>query len=348
MNKQSILSSVFIIVFILVFSWLQGHEFFDYSNDGQSYRQDIIENTGKLSEFSLEKIAEIPDAQFYYTPYASWHDDIVDYIDSADARVYVEVYLLTETRIKEALVRAHKRGIDVKVVLEKNPYKAYNINNSHFSYLEDAGVDIVWSNPKNYSLNHTKIMLIDDFAIISTGNFSYSTFSKNRDLFITTSQADIIAWLEQVFWADFNGEKISYYHDNIVISPNDSRTKFEVLFEEATKSIDLYFQYISDDKLRDLLIKRAGEWINIRLIVSENSYKDDSAELTILENQWIQVSYLDSEVMHSKAILIDKQYLFIWSVNFSLYSLDANREIGLVFQNEDVVRRFVQLFEKDF
>ncbi len=348
MNKNNIISSVFVIIFILVFSWLQSHEFFDYSSQTSTYREDIQVNDQKLSEFSLEKIAEIPDAQFYYTPYSKLHDNIIGYINEAEARVYVEVYLLTETRIKEALVRASKRWIDVKVILEKNPYKAYNINNKHFKYLQDNWVNVVWSNPKNYSLNHAKFMLLDNLAIVSTGNFSYSTFTKNRDLFITTKQRDIVEKLENIFDADFRWQQVSVYHDNMIISPSDSRTKFRVLFEWATESIDLYFQYIADDNLQDLLIKKAQQWIKIRLIVSQNSYEDDSAQLTILENAWIQIGYLDKQKMHSKAILIDNKYLFIWSINFSSYSLDANREIGLVFQNKDVIKKFVQLFEKDF
>ena len=63
----------------------------------------------------------------------------------------------------------------------------------------------------------------------------------------------------------------------------------EILFEQATESIDLYFQYISDDNLRDLLIEKEQQGIDIRLIVSENTYDDDSSELAILENQGIEV-----------------------------------------------------------
>gem|GEM_PF-6609887 len=44
-----------------------------------------------------------------------------------------------------------------------------------------------------------------------------------------------------------------------MISPTDSREKFRILFEEAKESIDLYFQYIQDDALRDVLLSRAQE-----------------------------------------------------------------------------------------
>jgi hypothetical protein len=52
--------------------------------------------------------------------------------------------------------------------LEKNPYKATNINNKHFNLLNKNGVDIVWSNSDNFSLNHSKFFIIDDEVILST------------------------------------------------------------------------------------------------------------------------------------------------------------------------------------
>ncbi len=138
------------------------------------------------------------------------------------------------------------------------------------------------------------------------------------------------------------------YHDNFVISPTDAREKFRILFEWANESLWLYFQYISDDTLRDVLIEKARAGLDIRLIVSERSYDEDVTELDVLRDAGIEIQYLEKQKMHSKAILVDEEYLFIWSVNFSSYSLDKNREIWLVFKNEKVVQKFVQLFEKDF
>jgi phosphatidylserine/phosphatidylglycerophosphate/cardiolipin synthase-like enzyme len=52
--------------------------------------------------------------------------------------------------------------------------------------------------------------------------------------------------------------------------------------------------------------------------------------------------------MHSKAILIDNKYLFIWSINFSKYSLDKNREIWILLKNWDIISKFKSLFAIDF
>jgi phosphatidylserine/phosphatidylglycerophosphate/cardiolipin synthase-like enzyme len=52
--------------------------------------------------------------------------------------------------------------------------------------------------------------------------------------------------------------------------------------------------------------------------------------------------------MHSKAILIDETYLFLGSINFSEYSLDKNKEVGLIMKKENVVKKFRKIFEQDW
>ena len=110
----------------------------------------------------------------------------------------------------------------------------------------------------------------------------------------------------------------------------------------------MYFQYLSDEKLENLLIKKALEWIKIRIVVSKDFYLERKDKIKKLEEKGIKIKYLKSVKMHSKAILIDDKYLFIWSVNFSRYSLDKNREIWVLLKNLDIISKFQNLFAIDF
>jgi phosphatidylserine/phosphatidylglycerophosphate/cardiolipin synthase-like enzyme len=38
-------------------------------------------------------------------------------------------------RLPDAIIRAHKRGVNIKILLEKNPYKTPTINNKIFNML---------------------------------------------------------------------------------------------------------------------------------------------------------------------------------------------------------------------
>jgi hypothetical protein len=45
---------------------------------------------------------------------------------------------------------------------------APNLNKKAFEEAQQAGIAIVWSNPKNYTFNHAKYLLVDDELILST------------------------------------------------------------------------------------------------------------------------------------------------------------------------------------
>lgn len=341
-------SIIFVVLFIVIFSVFNKDEFIkNYEQKVWKIgnNQDISKN---INEFWLEDISEINNANFFYTPNKSLLDKIVWEINNAQNRVYVEVYMFTETRIRDALVKAYNRGVDVKVVLEKNPYMANRINIKHYDFLKKAWIDIVWSNSNLYALNHAKFMIIDNEIILSTWNFTYSTFVFNRDLFLFFSDEKILKYFEKLFIWDYSGKEVFVFYTNLVLSPSYSRDKFEKLFIWAKSSLDLYFQYLSDSRLENLLIEKAKEWVKIRIVVSENFYNDEKAKIKFLEKHRIEIKMLDKYTMHSKAILVDKKYLFIWSVNFSSYSLDENRETGLLFTNWNIINQFIELFNTDF
>jgi hypothetical protein len=62
-----------------------------------------------IENFSLGNIRYLENIEFYYTPYKGLLDKIVNKIDNSKSMVYLEVYMLTETRIKQSLINASKR-----------------------------------------------------------------------------------------------------------------------------------------------------------------------------------------------------------------------------------------------
>jgi len=100
---------LFMILFIIVFSIFNREEFIqNYENKTEEiYIQNSLETS--ISNFKLENLKDIKNLEFYYTPYTNLLDKITNKIKSAKSRVYVEVYMLTEKRIKRALVEAEER-----------------------------------------------------------------------------------------------------------------------------------------------------------------------------------------------------------------------------------------------
>ncbi len=340
------ITTIFFIIFIILFSLFNYEEYSEFHQTKSEIENKNIELNANLEKFELEDIREINDLEFYYTPNKELLTRIVELINNAENEIFLEVYMLTEKRIQESLIKAHNRWIELKIILEKDPYMAYSINDKAYNKLQKAWIDIIWSSKSNYSFNHSKILIIDDLSIISTGNFSYSTFTKNRDFFIFTEDLNTKNKLKENFYNDYNSTKINIFDNNLIFSPNSSRIKFEKLFDEAERDIKMYFQYLKDDELVNKLINIKKEKnISIEIIIPNTATEDEN---TIkLKNAWINILVLPKYKMHAKAILVDEKYLFIWSINFSTYSIDRNREIWILIKNKNIIDEFLAIFSQD-
>lgn len=226
----------FLLVFLLSSCTNEYWQFHEQKKKLIEQRQSVEQN---LTTFSVEKI-EPRDMEILATPDKKVLDRIISMIDQSKNQVFVEVYILTEKRIIGALQDAKKRGVDVRVVLEKNVFGATNINSKAFKVLQSAGVAVTYDNSKLYNFVHTKLLIIDDISIITTGNLSYSSFTTNREFYVINRDPTDLQVLQNIFLADFRGHEISESTNNLVISPMNSRKKIETLLQSAKKDIFLY------------------------------------------------------------------------------------------------------------
>ncbi|MDA7494845.1 phospholipase D-like domain-containing protein [Candidatus Gracilibacteria bacterium] len=346
-NSAKYFSILFGIIFIIILSFFHGSEYIEFHEEKKSALKHNLEINSQLEAFTLQGIQNIDDIEIYQTPDIGLLDQIVSEINNAKNRVYLETYILTETRIQQALIDSYKKGIDIQVVLEKNPYKAYNINNKSFNNLTSHGVPVFWSDSDDYSFNHAKFSIIDENVYISTGNYSYSTFKYNRDYFLKTSDSDILSNMLEIFIHDASGNKYQIYHPNIILSPFNSRFIFKTFFESAQESIFMYFQYFKDEELVETLISKENDGIHVTAVIPESALDNNKDVLEKMSNAGIEFHIMQKNKMHSKMILTDKQYLYIGSINFSSYSLDQNREVGLLIKNPTIINKIINYYQED-
>ncbi|MGE4444481.1 MAG: phosphatidylserine/phosphatidylglycerophosphate/cardiolipin synthase family protein [Candidatus Altimarinota bacterium] len=332
-------------MFLFLFLFSCQNEYVEF-HENKKNEQEI---TNITQDFSFENIEYLSGVTLKNTPDLKLLDELVSKIDSSKNKVYLEVYIFTEKRIRKALIDAHKRGVDVKVILEKNVYKAPSLNTQAFKELEKAGISIVYSNPENYSLNHSKMMIVDDEVILSTGNYSYSTFRYNREFFVFIKNEGLQKTFGEIFQNDFDGVKKNIYHNNLILSPFSSRIKLEYLLKNAKKSIKIYAHNFSDNSVMDILLQKQKENIEVKMIFPDfKKVSSNQDEVEKLQQNNISINIVDKPEIHAKSILIDDEYLYIGSVNFSSYSIDKNREIGILLKNSEIITQFLDIFEDDF
>ncbi len=111
----------------------------------------------------------------YFTPPANAAAAIVKAIDASDREVLVQAYGFTHNGIAQALVRAHQRGVKVRVLLDQ---KSQTTNRYVIGVLTDA--DMAVRQDGQHAIAHNKVMLIDQ-AVVITGSFNFTNSAETRN-----------------------------------------------------------------------------------------------------------------------------------------------------------------------
>jgi phosphatidylserine/phosphatidylglycerophosphate/cardiolipin synthase-like enzyme len=108
---------------------------------------------------------------------------VVKVIDSAHRELRVLAYSFTSVPVVDALLRAKKRGVDVRVVADEKS----NVAEDHsgkaraaFSALVNAGVDV--RTIRAYPIHHDKVICVDAETVeLGSYNFSAAAAHKNSE-----------------------------------------------------------------------------------------------------------------------------------------------------------------------
>jgi len=102
-------------------------------------------------------------------------EQITSAIAGAHKSILVQAYGLTSAPIAKALVEAHRRGVDVRVILDKsNVREGY----SAATFLQNMGISPLIDS--KHAIAHNKVMVLDDHEVI-TGSFNFTKAAEQRN-----------------------------------------------------------------------------------------------------------------------------------------------------------------------
>jgi phosphatidylserine/phosphatidylglycerophosphate/cardiolipin synthase-like enzyme len=117
----------------------------------------------------------------------------------ATRRALAEIYTLTDPLVIDELVFAHRRGVDVRVVLD--PSQAYNLH--AYAVLVAGGVPARWYPLPRGALLHAKIGLFDGELVLGSANWTRSGLDVNHELDIETSDPAAVSAYAARFETDW-------------------------------------------------------------------------------------------------------------------------------------------------
>lgn len=145
----------------------------------------------------------IPQNNVLFLPDDAYYGNITWYLDQANRSVYVVMYVVKYDAsqyndpvnvILRKLVDLHKRGVDVKVVVDdetKNSYPA-TIN-----YLVGNGVPVRLDESQGRT-THCKVVVIDDqYVFIGSHNWTESALKYNHETTLLVNSSELASQVEK-------------------------------------------------------------------------------------------------------------------------------------------------------
>jgi phosphatidylserine/phosphatidylglycerophosphate/cardiolipin synthase-like enzyme len=123
-----------------------------------------------------EPQASIPQGvSVYFSPAGGATEAVVHALNQVTNMVLVQAYSFTSAPIAEALVKAHRRNVQVRVILDKSQRTE---KYSEADFLHNQGVPTLID--PEHAIAHNKIMILDDYVVL-TGSFNFTKAAEEKN-----------------------------------------------------------------------------------------------------------------------------------------------------------------------
>ncbi|CAN5752736.1 hypothetical protein BH24CHL4_BH24CHL4_16000 [soil metagenome] len=272
----------------------------------------------------------------------------IDELEAANESILLYIYLLSDEEAIGALLRAHYRGVEVRVMLDPTPYGGAGTELEVYRQLTSAGIDVRWTSGA-FRFAHVKMLIVDRQAVLIMNlNWTEAAFSSNREFAVVTNDFDRVAQAMAIFENDWHGVPITPAGP-LVVSPETSRADLLGFIATAERTIDIYAEVMTDPEGMDAVTEAESRGVRVRLGMSQAA--DESLwheEPGFLVRQGIHVRIMNRIYIHAKALIVDGDTAWIGSQNYTANSLDNNREVGTFVNDPGSLARIIAAFESDF
>ncbi len=279
-------------------------------------------------------------------------------IDSAKLSVDVAVYSLSLNSIRDALIRAHDRGVQVRMVMESD-----NLDRSDPQKLKDAGIPILGD--RREGLMHDKFVVIDN-SEVWTGSMNFTdsgAYADNNNMIRIRSvkmAENFTREFEEMFIDDKFGDNIVSQTPNprvtidgtpidVYFSPDDNvQSSFIDLVNNAEESIYFLAFSFTADPIGEAVMTRARDGVTVAGVMdAEQVNSNVGTEFDPFLQAGLSVfrDAIEGQ-MHHKVMIIDESIVLLGSYNFTNSAETRNDENLLVVYNKDIAAQFIAEFQR--
>lgn len=308
-----------------------------------------------------------------YTHSEKAFDAMLEAVKHAEQSIYWESYIFNND-----LLLTHdffsifkgKAKAGVKVVFIMDGLGSYGILRKEIDDLKASGVEVYFFSSW-WRRTHRKLLIIDDRTAFLGGVNVGHAYRKWLDLHLQTSDSALLPVMIHSFaksYAMCGGKdatvlaerntrktmretKLKFFEHWPIFGKLKLRELYEERIEAAVKSITIVTPYfIPHTWLRKALLAAVQRGVAVSVIVPErtdpsigdipNHYNAD-----LLTPCGVHF-FMQNQMNHAKALLVDDKEGMIGSQNIDAFSFDFNQEAGVFFTKKDMVKDLKKIIAK--
>jgi phosphatidylserine/phosphatidylglycerophosphate/cardiolipin synthase-like enzyme len=280
---------------------------------------------------------------------------LLDAIDGARSSLRVKMFVMSHPDLIDALIAAHGRGVDVKVMLNAARRSGELENDETRAKLVAAGVAVNDSNPA-FDLTHEKSMVVDDAtAFVMSLNWEVRNVTGTRDYAIATTHRHEVHEVVSCFDADWTRSEFDAGEAaHLIWCNNNGRERFARFIDAAKHSLWLQNERYQDAVMIERVVRAITRGVKVRILARppHTLKKDKLIEgvggLRIMQDVGAKVHRLKGLRLHAKMMLADDARAIVGSINLAPGSFDGRRELAIEVDDDHVVKRLRKVAERDW
>ncbi len=291
-------------------------------------------------------------------------------IDGVQATLDIAAFEMNNRPITDAIIRAHRRGVRVRMVVDNehgitvNAQNREDFEDTTLWEILDAGVPIV--DDDRSGLMHNKFMILDS-TVVWTGSWNYTingSYRNNNNALVLRSRRAVESYQGEFdeMWANGEGgqfgstspggNSVSYTQDGVsvqILFAAEDDVEGEIIrrIQGATSQIRIMSFALTLDNIGDALLERMDAGVAVSGVF-------DSAQATtrFAEGPRLLCAGADIRIdgnpykLHHKVIIIDNHTVITGSFNFSSNASTSNDENVIIITDPTLAAQYIAEFDR--
>lgn len=271
---------------------------------------------------------------------------ILDAINHAEKSLRIKMFLFSDPHILSAVIKAHGRGVKVRLMLNPERRDGEKENDETRKTLTKAGIDVIDSNPA-FELTHEKSMVVDEkSAWIMSLNWETKNLTETRDYAVVTEHGHEVREIVDCFEADWARTPFDPGEQSHMIwCVGNARQRIGHFIDEAKHTLWVQNERYQDPLIIEHLVRASRRGVKVHVMarpphaLKEEKLIEGVSGLRILDDVGVKVHKVHGLKLHAKLLFADGVRAIVGSINLAPGSFNSRRELAIESRDEDIIQR---------